>query len=91
MLRDEKTQLKIREAFRDLEQVAQGQVPSRGLTPTLALAILGLHHQVARIRQDQEYILQGVRSVLKALADDHREVHDFLTNSPGARPRYENE
>jgi hypothetical protein len=85
-----KEQLKeIDKAIRDLEIAAQGQKPDQGLTRALCLSTLGLHDQLSRLRADQEYVLRGLRSVLKALADDHQEVRDFLTGNRGENPKWE--
>lgn len=89
MLLSREQQREIDKAIRDLEKAAQGQAPDQGLTRALCLAILGLHDQLSRARADQEYILRGLRSVLKALADDHQEVKDFLSGARGDNPRWD--
>lgn len=89
MLLSREQQKEIDRAIGDLEQAARGQKPDQGLTRALALAILGLHDQLSKVRADQEYILRGLRSVLKALADDHQEVKDFLKGSRGETPRWD--
>jgi hypothetical protein len=81
----------LSKAFRDMELIAQGLKPdpAPNMLQTIALLMVGYHRELARVRQDQDYVLQGLRAVLKSLADDHKEVRDFLDGNRGDTPRYE--
>lgn len=76
--RDMEKRRSVDQAVLDIGLAAQGKTPSQSLTKSLAIVLLEIHREVERTSRDMERTLIGVQAILKALANDHEDVRDYL-------------
>jgi hypothetical protein len=69
----------IEKAIADIERVAQGLQPNPNLTKSLAIVLLEVLRESSRASRDLEYTMTGVRAILKAMANDHDDIKDYLS------------
>jgi hypothetical protein len=76
--RDMEKRRSVEQAILDIGLAAQGKPPSQSLTKSLAIVLLEIHREAERTSRDMERALTGVQAILRALANDHEDVRDYL-------------
>jgi hypothetical protein len=77
--RDMEKRKNVEQAIADIGLAAQGKQPSQSLTKSLAIVLLEIHREVERTSRDTERVMTGVQAILRALANEHEDVRDYLS------------